>query len=212
MLDHLVYASPDLPASVAELNDRLGVELSPGGAHVGLGTRNFLADLGDGRYLEVIGPDPDQPEPDRPRPFGIDSLAAPGLVAWLARVDGLAAAAARWRAAGRDVGPVVAMSRRRTDGVLLSWHVAFGGGADLGGLVPGVIDWGASPHPSTSAVQGLRLLTFTGFHPDPAEVTAWLDTLGLAGAMDVRYGPQPALRALLATPRGEVELGRSGAG
>ncbi len=112
-LDHLVYAVPDLA-----LAGDLGIDLSEGGRHIGRGTRNLLADLGDGAYLEVIGPDPDQPEPDQPRPFGIDTLTEPKLVAWAVRVKDIEDVVERAKAQGYDPGPVVPMSRERPDGVL----------------------------------------------------------------------------------------------
>ena len=84
-LDHLVYATPDLNASVEELANRLGTDPMPGGAHPGWGTRNALIGLGIGVYLEIIGPDPKQPEPERSRPFLIDDLTEARLVTWAYR-------------------------------------------------------------------------------------------------------------------------------
>ena len=85
MIDHLVYGTPDLAATVAALSARLDVALVPGGTHAGVGTRNHLASLGASVYLELIGPDPEQPEPAEPRPWGIDDLAVPRLLTWCAR-------------------------------------------------------------------------------------------------------------------------------
>jgi hypothetical protein len=42
MIDHLVYATPDIEATVDELAERLGVRATPGGRHRGLGTWNAL--------------------------------------------------------------------------------------------------------------------------------------------------------------------------
>ena len=42
LIDHLVYAVPDLAAAVAEAEERFGVRPQAGGQHIGLGTRNAL--------------------------------------------------------------------------------------------------------------------------------------------------------------------------
>jgi len=81
-VDHLVYAAPDLNAACAEIERRLGVAPSPGGQHIGRGTRNALVAIGPRSYLEIIAPDPDQPRPNGPRWFNIDSIETPRLVAW----------------------------------------------------------------------------------------------------------------------------------
>jgi hypothetical protein len=193
-IDHLVYATPDLGIA-----DRLGIPLSPGGQHVGRGTRNFLADLGGGAYIEVIGPDPDQPEPAAPRPFGIDSLTEPRLVAWAARVSNIVRVVAEANAQGYDPGPVKAMSRRRPDGVLLEWQLT----PPVTGVLPFLIDWGTTPHPSQDAVHGSVLESLSLSSPDPAEVYKGLKALGLDFA--VGYGPA-GLVAEIRTHAGEVTL------
>jgi len=91
-LDHLVLAGPDLEQAVAWFADLTGVPPARGGSHVGLGTANCLVGLGGAAYLEIIGPDPEQPSPDGPRPFGLDELAAPQVITWAMRVEALTSA------------------------------------------------------------------------------------------------------------------------
>ncbi|TWF81753.1 glyoxalase-like protein [Pseudonocardia hierapolitana] len=204
MIDHLVYATPHLEATVADLA-RQGLGTSPGGAHDGLGTRNALADLGGGAYLEVIGPDPDQPEPAQPRPFGIDGLTAPRLVAWAVRVDNLDAAVATARSRGHDPGAARDMARLRGDGLRLAWRLT-PMPATVPAVVPFLIAWGDTEHPSLGAARGARLESLTLAHPDPAAVREQLAAVGVTD-IAVEPAPAPALHAVLRTPSGPVDLG-----
>ena len=207
MIDHLVYASNDLASASATATTLLGAEPTPGGHHVGKGTYNELWSLGGATYLEVIGPDPQQLAPDGPRPFGIDRLSGPALVAWCVRPRRpLAQIVEQARAAGIELGGVSAMSRRRPDGVLLEWELTL---PELDGpfglALPFMIDWGESAHPTDALAAGVDLVELTVAHPRPDELCAALDIIGIGTSVSVEEGA-PALRARIATPRGEVSL------
>ncbi|MFJ2604012.1 MULTISPECIES: VOC family protein [unclassified Streptomyces] len=203
LLDHLVLATPDLAATVAEFTRRTGVTPAPGGAHVGFGTRNHLVSLGGSRYLEIVGPDPEQPEPDGRRPFDVDALAGARTATWAISPPDLDAAVAAARARGYDPGDIRPMSRRRPDGVLLEWRLTDGDTAHPSGLVPFLIDWRGAAHPA-SGLPVAPLLELTVTSPEPAEIQALLATLDVR--LDVRKGPV-ALSFTVDTPRGPVTFG-----
>jgi len=203
-LDHLVYAAPDLDDAVRDLADRLGVPSVEGGRHVGLGTRNHLLGLGGRAYLEIIGPDPEQPDPPGPRPFGIDTLTRPALVTWAVHPADLDAAVARSRSRGYDPGEPRAMSRRTPAGDVLRWRLTppppEGDPSPGGGLQPFLIDWGTTTHPTATGLPQVRLASLTGEHPHDADVRRALAALGVR--LDVGSGPEPALVAVLLRPDG----------
>ena len=203
-LDHLVLATPELEPTVRWVAESLGVRPSPGGQHLGQGTRNFLLSLGPGHYLEVIGPDVDQPEPERPRSFGIDGLERPRLMAWVAKastpLEEAVGAAAR---TGHDLGAIHARSRTTPAGKVLRWHATDMGAATVR-VIPPLIDWGDTAHPSSTATAGARLIELTAVHPDPDRVRKVLDALGLE--LDVTAGAEARLIARIEGPRGALEL------
>jgi hypothetical protein len=203
-IDHLVYATPDLEQGVRGIEELLGVTASPGGQHLGVGTRNALVSLGPGVYLEIIGPDPAQPAPKTPRPFGIDELREPRLVTWAARTRDIEAAMAAARAEGVDLGAIRPMSRVRPDGVTLSWRSTDTAAPRAGGVVPFLIDWGPSPHPAAALPPGCTLVELSVSHPDADNVRRRLRALGFT--FTVQQRPEPRLSALIRSPNGDGEL------
>ena len=200
-LDHIVYAGPDLDEAARRVERLTGVRPVEGGRHVGLGTRNRLLGLGGRRYLEVVGPDPEQPMPGRPRPFGLDGLDGPRLVAWAIRADDLEERVERARAAGHDPGDAEPMSRRAADGELLRWRLT----PIRVGPVPFLIDWGSTAHPAERDLPVVPLVSFTAFHPEPDAVRSRVDLLG--AHLDVREAGRPSLTAVLLGIGGPVTLG-----
>ena len=203
-VDHLVYATPDLDLAIDKLEKLLGVRATPGGPHPGRGTRNALIALGPATYLEIFGPDPEQPKPEKPRGFGVDDLQAPRIAAWLAHEDHLDQLVSKAALQGVKLGKIIPGSRKRPDGVVLSWHFTDPATILADGIVPIFIDWGQSPHPAGGAAKGATLVDFRAEHPDPQPVKKMLSQLGLV--LPVQTGLKPALIVTIACPRGRVDL------
>ncbi|WP_217213404.1 VOC family protein [Streptomyces sp. AC550_RSS872] len=201
LLDHLVLATPDLSATVADFARRTGVTPAPGGVHIGLGTRNHLVSLGGAGYLEIIGPDPEQCAPGQPRPFEVDGLTAARTVTWAISPPDLDSAIEAARAQGYDPGAAQTMSRRRPDGTLLEWRLTDGDDAHPSGPVPFLIDWSATIHPTASGLPVTPLLSLSASAPAPDEIRPLLSALGTD--LDLTPGPV-RISFTVDTPRGPV--------
>jgi len=203
-VDHLVYGSTSLQAGIDELERSLGVRAAGGGQHLGRGTHNALLGLAGPSYLEIIAPDPEQGRPPGPLPFCLENLHQRGLAGWATRTTEIDRLVAESRAAGYDPGPIESMERLRPDGTTIRWRLTSMPYSASTFVVPFVIDWGDSPHPSVSAPAGASLIALRIEHPDPPTIRHALDALHLE--VVVSHGAEPALIALLDTPRGRVEL------
>ena len=202
LIDHLVYAAPDLPAAVAEVEGRFGVLAQAGGRHDGSGTHNALLALGAQTYLEIIAPDPGQPTPPMPRPFGVDGLHGGALVSWALACDDIDAAVARARSRGYDPGEVADGQRATPTGTVLRWRLTRN--AMPGSLIPFLISWGDIEHPARSAPHRLTLEAFHLEHPDPRSLALPLAALG--ADVEIRPAGTAALIAHLSGPNGSMVL------
>lgn len=204
MIDHLVFAVPDLKEGMDLVESRLGVRPAVGGRHPHLGSHNALLSLGGGVYLEVVAPDPDLARPPRGVVFNMDGISTPHLTTWAMRAEDIEDVAARSTSRGFDVGALAQGSRQRPDGTMLHWQLSDPYVMAFGGLVPFLIAWGDSPHPARTAPPAGRLVSLVAEHPEPDEVEAALDALG--ADLPVTAGPAPLLRATIECGDGSVRV------
>ena len=204
VLDHLLWGTDDLDQGIAEIERLAGIRPAKAGRHPGYGTWNALAPLGQGIYLEVIAPDPDQPNADSGRLRQIRSLRAPGLMTFAMRSSDLDALGARARAAGFQAGPVIDRSRTTPQGGTVRWRSLFIEGHPFDRWLPFGIDWLDTPHPSSHMPAGATLLSFSVSHPAAEALTAANRALGFELPV-VQQGPA-GFRATIGTPNGTVEL------
>ena len=168
-VDHVVYGVSDLDDAGERLARELGLASVPGGVHPGLGTANRLVGLGDS-YMELLAGPP------------VDALLARGpdrLLGWMVRTDDIEAEAIRL---GLDV---LAMSRKRPDGVELRWRLA---GWGLSGPLPVFIQWDTPWAPG-----GEARLAWVEVGVHPATLTDWVG----GAELPVRYAEgEPGVHAV----------------
>lgn len=197
-IDHIVIGARTLEEGAAYAEALLGVKPSKGGAHPGVGTHNMLIGMGANCYIEIIAPDPAQPDPPHPRPFDLDDAslrtmleAEPRLIAYVASTPALDPLIARLGAS--HAGEIAAMSRGD-----LRWRMAFPPQRqDMDNLIPPMIQWEGDRAAKHIRDSGWRLTALEAEHPDAQALRTALTARGLADAVKVRQSPHPRLVAQL---------------
>jgi catechol 2,3-dioxygenase-like lactoylglutathione lyase family enzyme len=196
LLDHILLGCNDLERGIAFVEEHTGVRAAFGGVHPGRGTQNALLSLGTRRYLEIMTPDPAQPDAKDPLVSYLKKLSEPRLVNWAAHPGDLGALAKKLREAGIAFEGPTPGSRKRPDGRVLQWQtLTLKDNASW--TLPFFIDWSAdSPHPSEDAPKGCSLVHFQVVTPDPGKLTKMTTLLGLN--LSISKGEKPLLIATIA--------------
>jgi len=204
LLDHILLGCSDLERGIAFVEERTGVRAAFGGVHPGRGTQNALLSLGERRYLEIITPDPAQPDAKDPLVSYLKKLSEPRLVNWAAHPGDLAAFAKKLREAGIAFEGPTPGSRKRPDGRVLQWQtLALKDNASW--TLPFFIEWSAdSLHPSADSPKGCSLLRFETATPDPDSLSKQVALLGLD--LPIAKADEPQLRATMAGPKGQFSV------
>jgi hypothetical protein len=152
------------------------VSIQPGGAHPGRGTRNALLGLQGTHYVEIIAPDPAQ-QLTGTMGSQLAALTRPRLYTFAVSCPDLETTQSRLEDVGLQMLEPVAMSRGLPDGQELSWRIAMIGDHSFGPLIPFLIDWGTSPHPSESLPSVCILEDFWISHSNSAELNKVLQAI-----------------------------------
>lgn len=194
LLDHILFGCSNLEEGIAYVEERVGVRAAFGGVHPGVGTQNALLSLGERRYLEIIAPDPNQPNAEDTR--GLKKLDAPKVIGWAAHPGNLEDFALTLKKAGIESTGPNAGSRQRPDGKTLHWKTLILHD-DADGLLPFFIEWGeGTVHPSVDAPKGCRLQFFEAMAPDHAGLKIKVQHMGVD--LIVVGSTTPHLRAEIA--------------
>lgn len=201
-LDHLVWAAPSLDAAVATFADISGVQAMAGGRHMGIGSRNALADLGNRIYLAIDGPDEEQTLTGN---YGatLKALAGPMLTRFAVQTDDLAAAQAVLSRHGFE-SEVKPGGRTGANGETYAWQTLAVADRTLGAGMPIIKTWLTPHHPSAEAPAGCRLVSLSVAHPKPDVLLRLYEDLGLRLA--VAAADEPALTAEINGRKGRFVL------
>lgn len=152
-IDHVAIAAPSLEPLQAQFA-ALGLAADYGGPHSNGITHMALLGLPDGSYIELIS----SVTPNPPATAFWDQHIAKngGPCAWAVEVDNVAEETKRIAALGIPVDGPAYYNRRRPDGRLVEWDLAFIGEHGVGAMLPFIIkditprDWRVKPSVSVA--------------------------------------------------------------
>lgn len=205
-VDHIVFCAPTLESGIDHILKLTGLQATYGGRHLTKGTHNAIFKIGPHAYFEILAPDPDPENKDisAPRWMGIDFTDEPRITRWAIKSSAIEKDATILSNYRSDYGDIQSGSRALKDGSTLSWQLTDPLSKPAIEVVPFLLDWQDSIHPSASLSDNCELNAIRLEHPDPKfinEVTASLDLDLLINASD-----QPRVILSLETPKGLIEI------
>ena len=201
-VDHLILGTRDLDEGIRRFEERTGVRPVVGGEHPGRGTRNALASLGPGLYIEILAPQATAADSDAIRELRKRTDLTPyGFAVFVRDLDG---ARRRLGDAGFGLSEIKPGSRARPDGSLLEWQTFEIERPQVAGI-PFFIRWGdGSTHPSRDSPVGCRLQRLRVLTPGVEDLRRAFAALPLEVALEA--GPRAGLDITLQCPRAPVQF------
>ncbi len=185
-----------------QLTDKCGIEVVYGGQHKTKGTENALLNLGNGAYLELLAVDATNTAIAAPRWMGVDEVDSFTFTRWAIKSTNLANDVAILKRVNPLMGEIFTGSRKKTDGSTLRWSMALPLATPAVEVLPFMVDWKDSVHPTESLQEGCKLIGLEFTHPKPFPIlTAFRD---LKVEMHIKEEATPTLKAIIDTPNGRV--------
>lgn len=202
-IDHVIVGVADLDRGMDQFEELTGVRPVLGGDSPGRGTRNALVSLGNGRYLELLGP-----RSDASTSADIQVLRnLKGLtpLRWVVSTSQPEVTVGHLRQLGYQISDPLPGSRVKPDSTRVKW-VRFRITKPELEQAPVLINWDSlSVHPSIDSPAGCILTDLTLVVSSKAPYQRLLQVLPVG--VGIRKGDRPRLVVTLSCPKGTVRLG-----
>ncbi len=203
-VDHIVFCAPTLESGIDHISELTGIRATYGGRHLTKGTHNAIFKIGPHSYFEILAPDPENKDISAPRWMGIDLIKEPRITRWAIKSFAIEKEATILSNYRSDYGSAQSGSRALKDGSMLSWQLTDPLSKPAIEVVPFLLDWQDSIHPSTSLSDNCELKAIRLEHPDPDHIKEVTAPLNLD--IIVTYAIQPKVVLTLKTPKGIIEI------
>lgn len=204
-IDHIVYCVHNLEEAIVDLENKLGVKATIGGAHLTQGTKNALINLGDQCYLEILAIDQTNTDIKAPRWMGIDLLQSAKVTRWALKTQDITQDSKALQQYNSDMGQVTGGSRKMTNGKTLAWQIAMPLPSPEVDIIPFITDWSESEaHPTDSMDHECKLLELRLNHPIPTEVQNLFDQMFID--FKINKSTNATIKAIIQCPNGIVQL------
>lgn len=187
-----------------ELSKKMGVEVLYGGQHKTEGTHNAVVNLGNGAYLELLAIDEKNTAIASSRWMGIDLITEPIMTRWALKSTNLPSDVKILQTANPEMGEIFAGSRKKTDGSTLRWAMVKPLSHPMVEILPFMVDWKDSVHPTMTMPDVCKLIGMRATHPTPHLLQPTLNNLG--AVIDLQKGNTISLEAVIQTPNGVLIL------
>lgn len=203
-VDHIVFCAPTLESGIDYILERTGIQATYGGRHLTKGTHNAIFKLGANSYFEILAPDPENKNVPPPRWMGIDLIDKPCITRWAIKTNNIEEDALILSNYKPSYGQVQSGSRALKDGSVLSWQLSDPLPEPVIEVVPFLLDWQASTHPSSLLPNVCKFKSIKLEHPETREVRKVADTLNLD--IPINLSDLPRITITIETAKGIIEI------
>ncbi len=164
-IDHIVYAVPNLQQGMDDFEKLSGVRPTYGGKHLHQGTHNALVNLGENIYFELLAIDPDNNNVPAPLWMGMNLITEPTITRFAIKSNDME----RDCSILEKINPLLAETktgmREKKDGTILNWRLSIPLASPKIEMIPFLLDWQDSQHPTESLKQNCSIIDFRLHHP-----------------------------------------------
>jgi len=203
-IDHIVYCCKKLESGINYISDLTGIEATYGGRHLTKGTHNAIFKISPHAYFEILAPDPANSNINPPRWMGIDLIEKSRITRWAIKTKNINAQSKALSNYKLEYGNVQKGSRALEDGSMLQWQLTDPLTNPAVEVVPFLLDWKDSVHPSTSLEQHCSITNITITHPESTAINDVLRQLELK--LSYIKDSESTIIIELDTPKGIVTI------